>query len=231
MVLILMNSLKNKPNHLMEATRLAVRQIQDFRLLKGVVKSEGLLHRFTSCLSLVRYAVLKGANVKSKIIIFTTLLFITSCTDQSDKEINGRKEVEQIIKIHYKYDFANEINTFNKTCTKDLVLGGVITMDYWFQLEEQDTIIKVIEEIDFFNLPDTLSYQPEDSISVVIEPDPGIQSLRINYNNQDKTVYWYIVNSFPSEYEIILRITTLLEEILHSDPEYQSLPEPIGGYI
>lgn len=169
--------------------------------------------------------------MKSKIIIFTTLLFITSCTDQSDKEINGRKEVEQIIKIHYKYDFTNEINTFNKTCTKDLVLGGVITMDYWFQLEEQDTIIKVIEEIDFSNLPDTLSYQPEDSISVVIEPDPGIQSLRINYNNQDKTVYWYIVNSFPSEYERILRITTLLEEILHSDPEYQSLPEPIGGYI
>ncbi len=103
-------------------------------------------------------------------------------------------------------------------------------MDYWFQLEEQDTIIKVIEEIDFFNLPDTLSYQPEDSISVVIQPDPGIQSLRINYNNQDKTVYWYIVNSFPSEYERILRITALLEEILRSDPEYQSLPEPTGGY-
>ena len=68
--------------------------------------------------------------MKSKIIIFTTLLFLTSCTDQSDKELNGRKEVEQIIKIHYKYDFTNEINTFSKTCTKDLVLDGVITMDY-----------------------------------------------------------------------------------------------------
>ncbi|MFA6743943.1 MAG: hypothetical protein WCS36_07085, partial [Candidatus Neomarinimicrobiota bacterium] len=96
--------------------------------------------------------------------------------------------------------------------------------------EEQDTIIKVLEEINFFNLPDTLSYQPGDSIAVTIEPDPGIQSLRIYYNNQDKTVYWYIVNSYPSEYERILRITTLLKAILESDSEYQSLPEATGGY-
>lgn len=160
-----------------------------------------------------------------------TLLFISSCTNQSDKELYEREEAEQIIKIHYKYGVADEINTFNNTCTKDLVLDGTITIDYWFQSEEQDTIIEILEEIDFFNLPDTLSYLPGDSIAEMIEPDPGIQSLRINYNNQDKTVYWYIINSYPSEYERILRITELIEEILNADPEYLSLPEPNGGYI
>jgi len=163
-------------------------------------------------------------------IIFILLVFLVVFTNCSDNGQIGRKEADQIIKILYKYGFANEINTFNKTCTKDLVFAGTITMDYWFQLEEQDTIIKVLEEINFFNLPDTLSYQPVDTIAVTIEPDPGIQSLRINYNNQDKTVYWYILNSYPSEYERILRITTQLEEILESDSEYQSLPEPTGGY-
>jgi len=168
--------------------------------------------------------------MKSKIILTITVLFIFFCTNCTNKEIDKREEAEQIIKILYKYGFANEINTFNKTCTKDLVFDGTVVMDYWFKLEEQDTIIKVLEETEFFNLPDTLSYHPDDSIAVIIEPDPGIQSLRINYNNQDKTVYWYIINSFPTEYERIIRITTLIKGILESDPEYQSLPEPSGGY-
>lgn len=160
-----------------------------------------------------------------------TLLFISSCTNQSDKELYEREEAEQIIKIHYKYGFADEINTFNKTFTKDLVLDGNITIDYWFQSEEQDTIIEILEEIDFFNLPDTLSYIAGDSIAVHLDPDPGIQSLRISYNNQDKTVFWYLINSFPSEYEQILQLTTFIEDLLNADPEYQSLPAPSGGYL
>ena len=168
--------------------------------------------------------------MRIKMILILSIFLMVIFTNCSDKGQIEREEANQIIKILYKYGFANEINTFSKTCTKDLVLDGTITMDYWFHLEEQDTIIKVLEDIDFFSLPDTLSYQPDDSVVVSISPDPGIQSLRINYISQDKTVYWYIFNSYPSEYERILRITALLKEILESDSEYQSLPEPTGGY-
>lgn len=164
-------------------------------------------------------------------ILFITLLFLYSCTDHSEDKLYDREAAVQIIKVDYKYNFADEINTFERTCTKDLIEDGTITIDYWFQPEEQDTIIKVVEETDFFNLPETLSYIPEDTIAIAIDPDPGIQSLRINYNNRDKTVYWYIVNSFPSEYERIVRITTLIEALVKADPEYQALPQPTGGYL
>ncbi|HPC35389.1 MAG TPA: hypothetical protein P5268_00840 [Candidatus Marinimicrobia bacterium] len=173
----------------------------------------------------------KVGNVKNKIVLSIIFLLLISCTDKSDNESYVREEAEQVIKIHYKYGFADEINTFDKTCTKDLVLDGTVTIDFWFQLDEQQAIIRELEDVDFFNLPDTLAYQSSDSITETIEPDPGIQSLRIKYNNQDKTVFWYLINSYPSEYERILRLTTLIEEILHSDPEYQSLPEPTGSYL
>ena len=173
----------------------------------------------------------KGGSMKNKIVLSIILLLLISCTDKSDNESYVREEAEQAIQIHYKYGFADEINTFDKTCTKDLVLDGTVTIDFWFQLDEQQAIIRELEDIDFFNLPDTIAYQSSDSITETIEPDPGIQSLRIKYNNQDKTVFWYLVNSYSSEYERILRLTTLIEEILHSDPEYQSLPEPTGSYL
>lgn len=168
--------------------------------------------------------------MKSAIFLIISLLFLSSCTDTLKNENYDRKEADQIIQIHYKFGFADEINTFTKTYIKDLVLDGTLTIDFWFQREDQDTILKVVEEINFFNLPDTLSYYPEDSIAVAINPDPGIQSLRIKYGSQDKTVYWYLINSFPTEYYRINRITGLIKEILYADPEYQSLPEPTGGY-
>ncbi|MBU4445179.1 hypothetical protein KJ656_08875, partial [bacterium] len=82
-----------------------------------------------------------------------------------------------------------------------------------------------------FSLPDSLLYNPTDSVAIDESLDPGMQSLRIEYNNQDKTIYWFLINSYPLEYNRILRITTVIKDILKSDPEYQSLPEPSGGYI
>jgi hypothetical protein len=169
--------------------------------------------------------------VRDIFILVFGCIFLFSCADNFKDNLYQREEAEQIIKIHLKYNFADEVNTFTKTCTKDLVEDGTVTINFWFQSEAQDTIIRVVEETDFFHLPDTLSYIPEDSIAMAMNPDPGIQSLRISYDHQDKTVYWYIVNSYPSEYERILRITNLIEKIVNADPEYHSLPEPTSGYL
>lgn len=162
---------------------------------------------------------------------FVVLMILISCSEKSKNPLFDRKQTEQIIKIDYIYSFADRINTFEKYCTKDLVLDGDITIDFWFQQDAQDTIIALVEKIDFFNLPDTLKYISLDSISTIYLPDPGIQQLRIQFGEQDKTVYWFHVNSYPEEYDRLKQLTTLIKSIVCSDSEYQLLPEPTGGYL
>ena len=164
-------------------------------------------------------------------LVIISILMLEICSNPSNVEKYYRNEAEQVIKVHLKYGFADEINTFEKTCTKNLIEDGTVTIDFWFQPDDQDTIIKIMEEVDFFSIRDTISFNPQDSVAIVIDPDPGIQSLRIQYNNEDKTVYWFATNSYPEEIERICRLVNKIKEILNSDPEYQSLPEPTGGYL
>lgn len=160
---------------------------------------------------------------------FLCFLFI-SCSDSSDFGTAYRNPSKQKIKIHYKYNFKDEVNTFDLYVKKDLIEKGVAEMDFWFDEEEQDSIISIAQEIKFFNFPDTLS-KGSDSLSMAFDPDPGIQFLRIQYLSRDKTVYWYIDNDFEIEKGKINRITKLIRTILSEDSEYQSLPEAKGYYL
>jgi len=138
---------------------------------------------------------------------------------------------EQVINIHYKYDFRDEVNTFNHTLTKDLYSKGTITIDYYFSHQEQGKIIEKALDINFFNLPDSLIWTEVDLIKCQLEPDPGIQYLRIRYNNQDKTVYWYLINSIPGEYKKLKELTSVIRNIIETNYRYKLLPDREGGMI
>ncbi len=140
---------------------------------------------------------------------------------------------EQFLKLHFRYGFGNELNTFEQTYTKDLVLDGSITVNFWLTTEEQQRIIEKMEEIDFVILPDTIStISQEDSLGGTIEPNPGRQFILADYNNNRKEVSWFLPlpeNNYASE--LILELEELIINIIHSKPEYQKLPEPRGGRI
>ena len=106
-----------------------------------------------------------------------------------------------------------------------------ITINFSFTTEEQLQIEEAIYLNSFFNLPDTIKYLSDDSISVSMRPDPGIQILRVKHDNLDKTVYWSYPLPTNDDAESILEIYNLIREIIESKPVYQSLPEPRGGYI
>ena len=137
----------------------------------------------------------------------------------------------QDIKIFYKYSFKNELNTYDLKLTKDLVLDGTITVDFWLTKEEQEKTILKLEEIDFYNLPDSLTWIKSDSIKPQVDPDPGKQILKIKYKNQEKQIYWYIINSYPDECEKIIKLTKTISDVIFSKPEYKSLPAANGGYF
>jgi hypothetical protein len=139
----------------------------------------------------------------------------------------------QFLKIHFYYGFGNELNTLEQTYTKDLVLDGYITVDFWLTESEQESIRNKLNVVDFFHFPDTLIYQiGSDSIMVSISPDPGWQFLQVADENRDKIVYWRY--PLPEGNEFVPRLVelkNLIIDIVEAKPEYQALPPPRGGRL
>jgi len=135
---------------------------------------------------------------------------------------------EQFVNIHYKYFYKDELNTFNNSLTKDLFAKGTVTIDSYLTNKEQNLILRKAFDLGFFNLPDTLNYAGPDSIKCKLEPDPGLQYLRIKYKNKDKTVCWFLVNSCPAEYKKIIELTSAIKDIIESDFRYKILPDREG---
>jgi hypothetical protein len=139
----------------------------------------------------------------------------------------------QLLKIHYYYGFGNQLNTFEQTYTKDLVLDGYITVDFWLTEAEQESIRNKLQVVNFFSFPDTLIYQiGSDSIMVSISPDPGWQFLQVADENRDKIVYWRY--PFPEGNEFVARLVelkNLIIDIIEAKSEYQALPPPRGGRL
>jgi hypothetical protein len=139
----------------------------------------------------------------------------------------------QFLKIHIYYGFGNELNTFEQTYTKDLVLDGYITVDFWLTEAEQERISNKLDAVDFFQFPDTLIYQMgSDSIMVRIEPDPGWQFLRVADENRDKIVYWRYPLPEGNEFvPHLVELKNLIIDIIESKPEYKKLPPARGGRL
>ena len=161
------------------------------------------------------------------IVIILLIYSFTAC------EKNILEPDPQFLQIRFHYWFRNELNTFEQTYQKDLVQDGTAKTSFWLTSEEQGRILEKVQTINFFQFPDTIRYEPgEDSIAVSISPDPGRQFLRVQYQEQDKTVSWYYPLPENNEYvPLLLELQDLVIEIIESKPDYQALPPARGGYI
>lgn len=163
---------------------------------------------------------------KMVLVLLLFDLFLSSCQDSSVEPDN------QFVQIYFKYDFKNELNTFENTFQKDLILDGVKKINFWLSTEEQNRILEKVNEINYFSLPDTFKYISEDSISVSIEPNPGEQILRIKYQSKDKITIWtYPVIENDSRFKDLLELRKFIKSIIELKQEYKSLPPARGGYM
>jgi hypothetical protein len=130
------------------------------------------------------------------------------------------------------YEFKNEVNTFNMTLQKDLILDGIAQTEFWFNMEEQNRILKKVSSVNFFELPDTFRYDYDlDSVLVFTSPNPGEQFLRIQYQQHDKIIYWFYPLPKEENIQLLLELRDFIIEIIESKPEYKALPEARGAYI
>jgi hypothetical protein len=107
-----------------------------------------------------------------------------SCADSDSYKPNSKELAfvqpdSQFVNIYLEYDFNKIVNTFNKTYKVDLFSSGISSINFWFTTEEQKSILKIINAIDYFSLPDTLI-----NYSSILAGD---QILRVKYQLDDKT--------------------------------------------
>jgi hypothetical protein len=173
---------------------------------------------------------MKYANLFFFFVI--SILLFSSCRESSTESFYSPASTEnQFIQIYFKYGFKNELNTFNKTFKKDLVMDGVKKIDFWLTEAEQDSILKRANEINFFSLADTFKYVQKDGITLTITPDPGEQILTIKYQTETKTTIWtYPKKLNDPDLDALLSLQNYIISIITSKPEYKALPPSRGVY-
>lgn len=161
-------------------------------------------------------------------LLFTCLIFFACKGNFVEPE-------NQFVQLYFKYGFKNELNTFENTFQKDLIMDGVIKVSFWLTDEEQNSILEQANLIDYFSMPDTFKYVPQDSITYSISPDPGEQVLRIKYKMNDKTtIYTYpfpIITQDDTRFNNLKELRQHIVRIIESKLLYKLLPEPRGAYL
>lgn len=137
----------------------------------------------------------------------------------------------QFVQIFLKYEFRNELNTFENSYQKDLMMDGVTKVKFWLTTEEQRCILQKVEEVNYFALANTLGTTQHDSLYYWITPNPGEQILRIKYGSLDKSTVWYYpLDESNPQTARIRGLGNYIVSLIESKPEYKKLPPVRGGY-
>ncbi|MBM7563876.1 hypothetical protein [Paenibacillus sacheonensis] len=173
---------------------------------------------------------------------WTAVVFLSGCgaeespsasvdqkASQSDLHKNGMPEAmpsDFDFSVRYGYGMKDEINTYENTVTKDLVVKGAATADITLSEEEMGAIYAKMKAIDVIHLtklnPTTTNcaQTPFNQASWMITIASNTQSL--TWSSEHCTV--------TDDARKLLDLQTYIQGIVKGKPAYKALPEAEGGY-
>jgi len=134
----------------------------------------------------------------------------------------------------FKYGIGarNELNTFDGTYTKDMIMDPPITVELSLSKQELDRIYQKMIEINFFGYPDQFSVSVPPWQSGGLATPHCSYYFRVEYDSKVKELSWEDNITNPDKRADKLReLITLIRDIIESKEEYKQLPPPRGGYI
>ena len=84
----------------------------------------------------------------------------------------------------------NELNTFERTYTKDMVMDPSITINLSLTEEGLDRIYQKMVEIDFFDYPEEFSVSTEEEESIGIVNPYSSYYFKVEYGSSIKELRW-----------------------------------------
>ena len=138
------------------------------------------------------------------------------------------------LNLIFKYGVMakNELNTFEGTYTKDMVMDPSITINLSLTEEDLDRIYQKMVEIDFFDYPEEFSVSIEEEESIGIVTPYSSYYFKVEYDSSIKELRWKDEIIKQDEKADRLReLIQLIRDIIESKEEYKELPAPTSGYM
>jgi hypothetical protein len=164
--------------------------------------------------------------MKYKLLLTAIVLLQLSCTDSGTMPQDRRFNVM----VKFGIEARNELNTFNDTFTKDLILDGTSTTKLVLSQEDFDSIETRFLNIDIFSYPDTFVAQHTDTVGFFTQHQTYI--LKVQLDSRWKDVFWEDSIISSNTQAMQLRETVeLIRRLVEATPEYKRLPPTRGGYL
>lgn len=159
--------------------------------------------------------------------IFLSAFLLVSCSainsPGTERDFNFR--------LRYGVLARNELNTFENTYTKDLILDGTFTIPLYLARADFDSIEVKMEQIGFFSYPDTFVVTSRDSIRSFITPN-NTYDFEVVSRSITKNLCWDdAIIASDARGARLRELIALIRKIVESKPEYQRLPPARGGYL
>ena len=169
--------------------------------------------------------------------VFIVIFFISiSCKRSFDSisiapECNSQKNQ---INFLFKYGIAlrNELDTYDCTFQKDLILDPSMRVNLILDKIEIDSIYNKMRNISFFSYPDTFAIhtESEDTVSLIM---PSMKYyFHVKSDSIDKELYLddsIIIEN--TEEDMLRSLNKYIIDIIKSKEAYKNLPEPRGAYL
>ncbi|WP_160037192.1 hypothetical protein [Paenibacillus sp. An7] len=159
----------------------------------------------------------RGSDTKTKI----------SQINQLSKEMPEEMPEDFNFSLSYGYGEVNknEINTYNNSVTKDLIIKGTAKADFSFSQDEMQSIYKKMKEINIMRINE-FSQQGD-----CAKTPSNTDSWKITINSETKTFSWTDQHcSVSNDEKLLLDLRTYIQLIVNGKDVYKALPEAEGGY-
>jgi hypothetical protein len=159
------------------------------------------------------------------LLVVITLLVISGCSGKNNMPDEMPDEFDFLVK--FGVGSKNEINTFDNTVTKDLVVDGTITEKIPLTKKEIKMVYEKMKEV---NVLESKKLEPKKKRCM--QTPYSEDKWKINLNGETITLYVSEEYCNPTkDAEKIIELRNYILDIVLNKDEYKKLPEPNGGYM
>ena len=146
--------------------------------------------------------------------------------DKSENEESTSTSVSTTSRFNFTFKYGvgaiNELNTFDKTFTKDMIMGSPIKVNLKLSENELNNIYEKINELRLF------SKSPESSQANAFVTPCSSYSLKVQENTDQKELSWNNCRGkISDEFQ---QFSNFVVSLIESKEEYKNLPVAKGGY-
>jgi hypothetical protein len=165
---------------------------------------------------------------KKYLLVFFILIFssiVIGC--KKDDRLPEQITEDFNFSLQYGINGINEINTYEKTITKDLIVNGTKSIKFQIPKKDLGDIYSKLVELDIARISEKL-VSDKLFITPLIEYNLTFTINKKKYTvSGDATMYSLNGNEQVEDFSAFVKY---IIEYVEATKEYKSLPEPKGGY-